>query len=257
MSCTVPIMTTRPVGRRRSMHRCAWTAGALVALALTATACGSSSNPEARSASGSTTEPEVLDVSVEVSLEPPATEPEVVTTDAPAASVAPTTPPTPAPTVAATSAPATLPPTTLAPATTEATVATEPPATLPPVTEPPVTAPPATAPPATSPPPPTAPPATTPPGLVVNGIALAPCISVDHFQVGADTRPPRGQVALYQYTLQSLGYSPGTIDGYFGQVTMEAAAYEILDHSSDSGRELFLDDGAVAGPVFSRLRIAC
>jgi len=90
---------------------------------------------------------------------------------------------------------------------------------------------------------------------VVNGVTLATCIASENFQVGV--RSPRPEVALYQYTLDALGYEPGTIDGYFGQNTMNAAAEEILDHSPDSGVELFLDDGAVSFRAFERLHLAC
>ena len=155
------------------------------------------------------------------------------------------------------------------PPTTAAVGSTQPAVTLPPTTVPLTTAAASTAPTnveltvATVTPPSagtTAPaaaptPTTSSAPIVVDGLALAPCIDADHFEV--DQRAPRGQVALFQYTLDRLGYDPGDIDGYFGPNTMQAGAEEILDHSPQSGRELFLDDGVIAIPAFRRLGIAC
>nr|AGC71330.1 hypothetical protein [uncultured bacterium A1Q1_fos_515] len=83
---------------------------------------------------------------------------------------------------------------------------------------------------------------------------MATCIASEYF--GFDAVEPRAEVALYQYTLRNLGYDPGAIDGYFGPMTIEAGANEIMDHTTDNAG-LFIDEGVIARDAFVRLGIAC
>ncbi len=125
--------------------------------------------------------------------------------------------------------------------------------TLPPTTLP---APTTIAPPATDAPPTTSPPApsTTAAPIVIGGLTLATCIASEYF--GFDAVEPRAEVALYQFTLRNLGYDPGDIDGYFGPMTLEAGANEIIDHTTDNAG-LFIDEGVIHEEAFIRLGIAC
>lgn len=89
---------------------------------------------------------------------------------------------------------------------------------------------------------------------MIGGLTLATCIASEMF--GETMTQPRAEVALYQYTLRGLGYDPGAIDGYFGARTMEAAAYEVMDHTTDNAG-LFVDEGVIYQDVFIRLGLAC
>lgn len=153
------------------------------------------------------------------------------------------------PTLPATTLPATtLPPTTSADTTVPVTSVPAPTTSVTDTT--PATTTPATTTPATT----TPAPATTTAPIVIGGVTLATCIASDLF--GVTMSQPRPEVALYQYTLRNLGYDPGDIDGYFGPRTMEAAAYEIIDHTTDNAG-LFIDDGVIYKDAFIRLGLAC
>ena len=225
---------TRPSGRYAI-------AVGLLASALALAACESDSGVTAGTSASDGSAAAVTDATTAASAASPAP------TDSAATLPATTVPPTTAPPTTG------APTTTAAPEATTTTAATPDPTTTVAETAPPITVPPATVPPTTAPPVTAAPPTTAAP-IVIGGLTLASCIASDLF--GITMSQPRAEVALYQYTLRNLGYDPGTIDGYFGPATMEAAAYEIIDHTTDNAG-LFIDDGVIYQDAFIRLGLAC
>lgn len=134
--------------------------------------------------------------------------------------------------------------------------------TVPTTAAPETTAAPTTAAPETTAAPTTAAPETTAAPTTTTVLVPARCMPYPGNEVNLSTQGRRDEIALYQQTLQGLGYDPGEIDGYFGQQSFEAGFQEVTENGNIDGpngifEEAVLDDGAILPPAFQRLGIVC